>query len=741
MRKPWRQFHLIQLSIFLLMILTPVVATGQPQVLNRPNAGTNNVWYQFNDSETVFVFVHGILSDSRTAWFYEDKNDSANSRYWPEMVSGDKTFEKPSIFLGGYYTEIQSGSYDIRDAANDLFEALAIPVDGGDLAVLHKKNIVFITHSTGGIVVRHMLTRHVQDFRDKKVGLVLIASPSGGSKDADRFGWLAKLVDHEMGKELQWDNPFLTELDKDFKNLVDQRLIPSLAGIELLENHFILKWLSIVKKEVVSRESAGRYFGEPRLLANTDHISAVKPDGPRHPAHMRLRSFYTLRYKGMRGPVCDAPPHFKLRFTVSSNPHAPLPPISTYSSPFPNLLFNRITGFDHDIVPLPHLSGGRFGTVIDPPFPCPGDRFQGSFAHAPSPNNPVLDESRAKLTTEMCFVRSRRNANERHAELVCREGEKCTIHDADPGLAEECTEQSFWDDLQIVGRAKAQASPAATYGKRWIVPSLETLWSLPTRERPGFTEFRLASGPLPSLKGASHFTQGVTVNGTQVLVDGFPSHDIRTRFNAGEGLFFAFALQNLDFAGGDDGYERITVEFNFYNRGDLMKRARITRQYISYRHAEPTQHELGDLGTVEWRGTYHPGAVRDTHEIMLTSSKRLLDLTAFRTRFERENLEFKGLPLVTVIRPPLPPNPHGGVTLALRHPNKQVEASFPKAKAERICRWLLNRRAEFVEARGIQRAQRIIQDDIYLYEFHRFSPDEPVSVQKRRMKWKACRYL
>ena len=275
---------------------------------NRPAHGGNNVWYEYSDAETVFVFVHGIFSDSRDAWFHEDRSDPGNGQYWPELIRADPNFGKVSIFLGGFYTKITSGDYDIRDAANELYGALAISVDPAPEAVLDKRNIVFITHSTGGIVVRHMLVRHASDFRNKNVGLALIASPSVGSRDASRLNWLAEFAKQKLGQQLQWNHPFLEELDKDFKNLVDQREIPGLVGAEAIENHFIIKWLRVIDKKVlVESSSAGRYFGEPIRLANTDHFSAVKPDSRQHPAYRFLRNFYEKKFQPMVETRAPAP--------------------------------------------------------------------------------------------------------------------------------------------------------------------------------------------------------------------------------------------------------------------------------------------------------------------------------------------------------------------------------------------------------------------------------------------------
>ncbi|MEM9627764.1 MAG: hypothetical protein AAGA21_16120 [Pseudomonadota bacterium] len=260
---------------------------------DRPAAGVNNVWYATNDAGTVFIFVHGLMSDSRGAWADEEAGT-----YWPALIRDDPNFGDPAIFLGGFYTELDSGDYDSRDAANELFQSLAISVDDADEAVLDKPNILFITHSAGGIVVRHMLARHSADFADKTVGLVLIASPSLGARDADRFDFLTGVARHKLGKQLQWSHAFLEELDKDFKNLVNERRIPGLLGTEWLEHHLpFSKWAGIARGSVlVEAESAGRYFGEPIRLRDTDHFSAVKPTDSRHPAYRNLRFFYERKF-------------------------------------------------------------------------------------------------------------------------------------------------------------------------------------------------------------------------------------------------------------------------------------------------------------------------------------------------------------------------------------------------------------------------------------------------------------
>jgi hypothetical protein len=83
-----------------------------------------------------------------------------------------------------------------------------------------------------------MLTQNREHFREKCVGLVLIASPSFGSKWADRLKLIANFYNHTVGAQLQWGSWSLRQLDRDFKKLLHERQIPELHGVEACENHF-----------------------------------------------------------------------------------------------------------------------------------------------------------------------------------------------------------------------------------------------------------------------------------------------------------------------------------------------------------------------------------------------------------------------------------------------------------------------------------------------------------------------
>jgi hypothetical protein len=262
----------------------------------------NNTWYLYRpDSAYVIVFVHGILSDGRTCWL----NEVAKPKpvFWPELLAGDDRFEDPSIFLGGYYTAFDSGVYDIRDAAIELRDALRRE-ERQQAPVMDWDNIIFVCHSTGGIVVRYMLDRWSSEFADKNLGLVLIASPSYGSDLADLVALVSDVYAQKMSKQLRWGNESLTDLDDRFKSLIDEKRIKHLTGVEAIENRFIVhfKWLWLFNKtRVVDKEAAARYFAEPRTLRDTNHFTTVKPGDRKHPGYELLLDFYTHKYRPMVG--------------------------------------------------------------------------------------------------------------------------------------------------------------------------------------------------------------------------------------------------------------------------------------------------------------------------------------------------------------------------------------------------------------------------------------------------------
>ena len=104
-----------------------------------PPEAANNSWVVYRSTGTVFVFVHGVQSSAKECWF-----NSNTGAFWPNLVRDDRALAQASIFLGGYYTQVDAGEYGMRDCAKELLEGLARGASGNP-AVLDHERLVFAT--------------------------------------------------------------------------------------------------------------------------------------------------------------------------------------------------------------------------------------------------------------------------------------------------------------------------------------------------------------------------------------------------------------------------------------------------------------------------------------------------------------------------------------------------------------------------------------------------------------------
>ncbi|KIP16525.1 PGAP1-like family protein [Burkholderia sp. MSHR3999] len=258
-----------------------------------PPPKTNNRWYRNYEANEVLVFVHGVLSDSRNCWLACEKATN-HIAYWPTLISSDPRFRNVGLYLGGYHTDVDSGDFPLQQCAAQLFSYLKTPDSLGRPPVLSKRKITFVCHSMGGIVARYLLCEYWDDFKDKDVGIVLVASPSYGSKLQHSLDHIIHLYNHEQGKQLKWGNQILRDLDERFKNLINGKKIKSFHGVEFFENRFIVhyRWLPwFSRTKVVSNESAARYFGYAKMVGGSDHMSICKPRSVEDAVHQYLLVF------------------------------------------------------------------------------------------------------------------------------------------------------------------------------------------------------------------------------------------------------------------------------------------------------------------------------------------------------------------------------------------------------------------------------------------------------------------
>ena len=271
--------------------------------------GKNHSWSSLptSKSDTTFIFVHGILSGSENCWLYKDPKDQNKDAYWPQILAEDPEFADCGVYLAGYGTSFGSGKYSVSDAVDSMITHLRQSPGNGEPKPLENSNIVFIAHSLGGIVIRDLLTKYPEDFQDKKLGLVLIASPSLGSKYADYLTGISELYKNDMATNLKTSDKRLSDLDDRFRILNEKSNKDRgfcLQGVEYLEAKFVFGGeLNHLINEVVAKENLWKYWGKERRIFGTDHFTIVKPSSGQSEVHIYLRDFWSAYRKSTCGQV------------------------------------------------------------------------------------------------------------------------------------------------------------------------------------------------------------------------------------------------------------------------------------------------------------------------------------------------------------------------------------------------------------------------------------------------------
>ena len=699
------------LVLFLMLAVSAVGSASAADCLDAkpPEAGVNNVWYCLNTSDTAVVFVHGLHSDSRGAWMHQTKAGEDAENYWPHLVAKDQSLGAPSIFLAGFYTDIHSGGYGMAEAAEELFSHLNTPL-GDQPAPITKKNIVFVGHSLGGILTRAVLTRHTAAFEGKRVALLLVASPSNGSKYANQLGTVAAIVNEKLVTQLQVGSDYLAGLENDFLALRDAQKIPGLIGKEIYEHQFIdlsaarsgtiagffgsfgsslsSAIASLWGNVIVTRESAARYFSNPQLIPKSDHFTIATPDGLNHLSHQKLVEL-TREMLKKAAPACEPPASFKLVLDVKpvgDDAGLPADIAPELKAQLPQFVVWRVSGAGDSLTSPAHVfrdpTTSLYSFAPEAPFPCPSETFQARITRGAVTS---FMTSTALTPAKLCFRRSQTHPGEKTAFLHCAEGGACNIDGGAPGMAEACA-QTGWNWHGFIGAAEAEETP----GTHWVAPSLGSLAATPAEIRPGYAEFSVSSAPLPGLADANAVSYAVTVNGVALHIDGLPPHTEHLPFNGADGVRIDFAVENLGFTGGEDGYEKIGLELKYYHAGAVIKTAHIERAYVSYRHApveDVTDKDSAD--TYQWSGYWRPAKIKNRYEVMLLSGKDTGKVREAKRVFDAGGREFSGKATVGVIRPARVENAAIGMALGLKLPTGQIKSSFDEASARDVCKWIL----------------------------------------------------
>jgi len=186
------KIKLVPFALFLLFLACPLF----------PQAKVQQDPAQQVPRARVIVFVHG-LHGSRESW------RAANGAYWPDLVRTDPRFAYSDVDVAEYPTPASNGKMSSVQLADILWTRLKQD------HVWEHREVVFIAHSLGGILVEEMLLRHPKEAASVKF-IVSYGTPHEGSSLAR----LASIYDKDpLLNDLSdaSDNAFLTQLENDWR--------------------------------------------------------------------------------------------------------------------------------------------------------------------------------------------------------------------------------------------------------------------------------------------------------------------------------------------------------------------------------------------------------------------------------------------------------------------------------------------------------------------------------------------
>jgi pimeloyl-ACP methyl ester carboxylesterase len=214
----------------------------------------------------VIVFVHGLHGD-RTSW------RAANGAYWPEMVRTDPRFAYSDVVVAEYPSPASGGKLSSVQLAETLWKNLR------QQHVWEHREVVFVAHSLGGILVEEMLLRHPADAAKVRF-VVSYGTPHEGSAVArvasfyDKDPILNDLSD-------AGDNTFLSGLEEDWRSSAAVNGIHRFCayeGQDTTAEDGLIRYLK-PHTRVVSYFSAtyGCDVTTPPVEIAADHIHMIKP--------------------------------------------------------------------------------------------------------------------------------------------------------------------------------------------------------------------------------------------------------------------------------------------------------------------------------------------------------------------------------------------------------------------------------------------------------------------------------
>jgi pimeloyl-ACP methyl ester carboxylesterase len=256
-----RLFSLLEHGLICVLCLTISASASLRSVAHyeRPRA-------KGPDHELVVVFVHGLFGDSETTW------TNANGVYWPELLSRDEVVNDSDVYVASYPSPYFGNSMNIEEVVSGLNNQLV-----NDEIFSKHREVIFVCHSLGGLIVQRLLTEH-REYAPSVKFLYLFASPETGAEVAKLGTYFSR--DPLLKTLLSGDeNVYLQTLEDDWRTLKPH--VQTLCAYE--------KRPLPVVGIIVDRLSGTRNCDDFPIAIDENHNDIVKPNSARQLGRKGIR--------------------------------------------------------------------------------------------------------------------------------------------------------------------------------------------------------------------------------------------------------------------------------------------------------------------------------------------------------------------------------------------------------------------------------------------------------------------
>jgi hypothetical protein len=241
-------------AIFLSICLVDSCGSNKLPVVEPSTDSAQSHYVRRQNADTVIVFVHGIFGGAVGTWTNPDSR-----AYWPQMVADDSTFQNADVYVYSYSSPYIGHSY----AIDELIENMRLVLSNDEVFQKHK-NVIFICHSMGGIVVRGFLKRY--QVNASQVPLIyFFSTPTSGAHITQLARFLSKNPQLHGMLPANSDN-YVSDLQRDWRALPVH--VNSRCAYEKLDTDGI---------RIVDEQSASALCDGPVDPILADHIGIVKP--------------------------------------------------------------------------------------------------------------------------------------------------------------------------------------------------------------------------------------------------------------------------------------------------------------------------------------------------------------------------------------------------------------------------------------------------------------------------------